>query len=263
MLIVTLTTIPPRLKTLQLVVDSIRAQSVPPDKIEINIPIKYRRSELGQIDKDLKIEGCDIFFVSTDLGPATKILPTLERYKGKDVKIVYCDDDRKYDENWLMRLADTSKLNPTCCIAENAMNAKRRLSVIYWRERPAIYRILRLITLGIFKPSRTKTMESLDIVEGYGGCLVKPSFFNDAVFNVPEEFMLIDDIWLSGQLALNGTSIVLTNRKRSDESTPASDEYMGKNDIYALKDLKSEGKRRRLLDMKGIEWFKNNYKIWL
>ncbi len=60
------------------------------------------------------------------------------------------------------------------------------------------------------KPHRSKNYRKegcLDILERCGGVLVKPSFFSDGLFNVPEKVWSVDDIWLSGMLVYNGTGI--------------------------------------------------------
>ena len=47
-----------------------------------------------------------------------------------------------------------------------------------------------------------------DIAAGYGGVLVKPKFFNHMVYNIPDIFWTVDDIWLSGNLKINSIKII-------------------------------------------------------
>jgi hypothetical protein len=262
MLIVSLTTIPPRVKDLGFVIESIASQSVSVDKIELNIPIKYDRNDLGSIDEAKLPKNCDIYWVDRDYGPATKILPTVARYWGQDVDIIFCDDDRLYDKDWVKRLTETAAANPYCCIAEEAMNANRRLESIKWRKRPFLYRLLRVLSLLRFKPTKCLPDELPNIAEGYGGCLVKPNFFCDKVFDIPLGQRLVDDIWLSGNLALNNIVIKKTLRSAEECSRPVERFFDVITEDYALKNQTQDGYRRLDLDESAIKWFQKQHKIW-
>ena len=52
-----------------------------------------------------------------------------------------------------------------------------------------------------------------DTFAGFGGVLVYPKFFNNSFFQIPEECWMNDDIWISGQLELNGIKIWITESK--------------------------------------------------
>jgi hypothetical protein len=49
----------------------------------------------------------------------------------------------------------------------------------------------------------------VDILQGLGGAVVRPEFFDDAAYDIPEVIWAVDDVWLSGILAKNGVPICL------------------------------------------------------
>jgi len=40
----------------------------------------------------------------------------------------------------------------------------------------------------------------VDMFEGYGGVMLQPNHFDDTAFEIPENVLMVDDIWLSGNL---------------------------------------------------------------
>ena len=97
---ITLTTIPSRLENLHKTIDSITKQTLKPNKIFINVPIKYYRfpeltisnNELEKFESELvKINRCE------DFGPATKIMGGLNDVLKFDCGIII-DDDHIYNE---------------------------------------------------------------------------------------------------------------------------------------------------------------------
>ena len=102
MIYVSISAIPPRIKNLEKSVKSILNQTLKPDKIFINIPLKYRRFK--EIIKDnqipnfkdsiVEIERCE------DYGPGTKLLGSLHKMK-KDSLVILADDDNSY-ENYMI-----------------------------------------------------------------------------------------------------------------------------------------------------------------
>tara|TARA_B110000263_G_scaffold233992_1_gene231322 strand:- start:114 stop:845 length:732 start_codon:yes stop_codon:yes gene_type:complete len=99
MIYVSLSTIPSRIKSLKKSVESLLNQSLKPDKIFINIPLKYERfSEVIREDqipqfnsKIIEITRCE------DCGPGTKLLGSLNKIK-KNSLIVLADDDNIYED---------------------------------------------------------------------------------------------------------------------------------------------------------------------
>ena len=99
MIYVSLTTIPQRLKNLNQSIESLLKQTRKPDKIFINIPLKYRRfsntiedNQIPKFDNSIvEITRCE------DCGPGTKLLGSLDKLK-KNSLIILADDDHSYED---------------------------------------------------------------------------------------------------------------------------------------------------------------------
>ena len=99
---VSLTSIPPRFETLEKTIRSSNSQIKKPQKIFLNIPLKYKRypdskydiSRLEIIFENLKIIRCK------DYGPGTKLLGSLEYLMDYDY-VVLIDDDHIYNKDML------------------------------------------------------------------------------------------------------------------------------------------------------------------
>ena len=99
MIYVSISTIPQRLKNINKSVESLLSQTRKPDKIFINIPLKYRRFpeiiENKQIPKfsngSVEITRCD------DCGPGTKLLGSLNKLE-KNSLLILADDDHVYKD---------------------------------------------------------------------------------------------------------------------------------------------------------------------
>ena len=95
-IIVGLTTSPQRIKHLEPVLKSILRQSCPPDEIHLNIPYVFKRDGSTYIIPDfLKNLDSRIKIVRTeDIGPGTKVIPTLLGLDDlNDTLVITADDD--------------------------------------------------------------------------------------------------------------------------------------------------------------------------
>ena len=99
MIYVSISTIPQRVKNINLSVDSLLKQTKKPDKIFINIPNKYKRFDEmvndNQIpkfsDSRVEVTRCE------DCGPGTKLLGSLDKLN-KDSLLILADDDHIYED---------------------------------------------------------------------------------------------------------------------------------------------------------------------
>jgi len=114
-IIVSMTTIPERINkgVFKKALDSLLNQTIQPDIIYINISNKTRKGEDYPIDK-LKeiIENYDnnivLNIIEKDLGPITKIVPTIPFIKDDDYVII-ADDDVTYSSDMIESLINTKK----------------------------------------------------------------------------------------------------------------------------------------------------------
>ena len=99
MIYISLTVIPPRIQNLNKTVNSLLNQLQKPDKIFINIPLKYERftetikdNQIPQFDNKLvEITRCE------DCGPGTKLLGSLNKLEQNSL-IILADDDHYYED---------------------------------------------------------------------------------------------------------------------------------------------------------------------
>jgi hypothetical protein len=258
--IITLTTIPPRYDTIQSTLRSLCAQDADIDRVILTLPRNYQKRDFGTATLPDLPDGVEILHTDTDLGPATKILPVAKNFRGQDVRLLYCDDDRIYDRDWAARLIAHNAQNPGMCVAD-AGDPVSAIDLRAERDEP-IYRRLNALTLGLLgKPHRRRVRSLIpdegliDIAKGYGGVLIRPTFLGDDAFCIPETFWAVDDVWLSGQMARQGIPIHKVGRQPKSTPTP-----VGK--MSALLDLELDGNGRDKLNLACVNYFRTRYGIW-
>lgn len=258
--IISLTTIPPRMDRIRPTLESLLRQTAKIDTLILWIPRAYRRPEFGsftlpEMPAGVEIRRCDI-----DYGPATKVLPAVEAFRGTDARILYCDDDRIYDARWAERLLAASDVHPTACIA--AVGEVVALTMKKAFKATPTYRTLARATLGVFSAVYRRGMRALeadagrvDICKGYGGVLVRPHFFGPQAFDIPDLLWTVDDIWLSGQLALASVAIQKVANADDSQKTDLAD-------VDALVDYVYADHRREQANVACIRYFQEMHGIW-
>lgn len=94
MLVISLTSIPPRFGQLPRVLDALLAQGA--DRVALVIARSYARFAPAPLPA--LPEGVEVIRTATDLGPAGKLLAPAAAFPGAD--ILYCDDDWHYGPGW-------------------------------------------------------------------------------------------------------------------------------------------------------------------
>lgn len=227
MLIISLSSIPPRFPKIGETLGCLLNQTVKADRILLHIPQSYRRfpdwdGTLPQVP-----DGVDVVRVDKDYGPATKVLPAARAFRGQDVDILFCDDDRIYPRDWAAVFVAARRDHPDACIATVAREASELFPSAQIRDhhpraiqRAWITDIPFLLRYGVFevknriwggaeKPSRkvVGTPGYTDLFMGLGGVMVRPEHFDDVAYDIPGSHWMVDDIWLSGMLARGGVPI--------------------------------------------------------
>ena len=109
---VSLTTLPSRIDNIKETLYSIKKQTLQPDKIYLNLPLKFKRLKdqffkQNQIDKledyKLQISRCE------DFGPATKLMGSIELIKNNYDCVILLDDDHIYHKNCFEILIENFK----------------------------------------------------------------------------------------------------------------------------------------------------------
>ena len=258
--IISLTSIPPRLARIGPTLKSLLQQDARIDGVILWIPESYRRSEFGSFTLPALPAGIEVRRCDFDYGPATKILPATQAFRGHNVRILYCDDDRLYDPGWAARLLAVSDKHPGACIAEVGEVVALTLKKAF--KATPLYRGLALATLGLFSSCYRHGMRALeveagrvDICKGYGGVLVRPEFFTPAAFDIPDLLWTVDDIWLSGQLAVNRIPIHKASATELSHKTDLAD-------VDALVDYVYADHHREQANAACIHYFQERHGIW-
>ncbi len=221
--ILSLTSTPPRFQYLPKFFANLGKQQVKPDQVELNIPLHYKRFP-GELPALPGLpDYVKVVRVDRDFGPATKILPTAERWRGKNVDIMFGDDDQFYDKGWFGRLVEISKQRPADAICEQGGflpdNDRRRRPPIAIEAPREIknfkYRLKRAASFGLAAPRRQFSQSGyVDLLHGYGGVCIRPDQFPPETWSIPDNMFTEDDFWLSGMLEMNGVGIWLNAESR-------------------------------------------------
>jgi len=275
MLIISLSTIPPRFELLGPTLKSLLNQKTPADRIILYIPNSYRRFP----DYDGRLpdvpDGVEIRRPEIDYGPATKVLAAAREFRGQDCDILFCDDDRVYPSGWSRVFLDARQAHPNACIAiaaregielfdntQDRGDQPRAVQHDWRRDLPFLFRygiwsIRRKLRPRCPRPLRVlwKSAGYTDLLKGYGGVLVRPEFFDDVAYDIPDVLWAVDDIWLSGMLARNGIPIWTPANVRLPVTSRASD-------AAALDDSVIDGARRRAAEEACAAYLRETYGIW-
>jgi len=270
MIIVTLSSIPSRFRDLSMTLNSLLKQTIQPDKIELYIPKKYKRFPDWDGTLPNLPKGIDLVMVDSDFGPATKILPAIQRYKKENPIIIFCDDDREYHPKWVESFIKIQKKKPNFAIANvGSCITRKPFSKRVIKVRTifdVVYRFKRIFQTIHNWISETKKPKPprfwryikggcIDIMEGFGGCLVRPKMFDDSFFKIPKLAWPHDDIWISGKLAQKGIEIWLNPNGK-----------LIQNQYHDVEDALNEGVffslNRKQLTSAVIDFMKIEFKIW-
>ncbi len=172
MLVIALTTIPPRFGQLPQVLDALTTQGA--DRVALVVPRRYARFDPAPLPA--LPEGVTLLETGTDPGPAGKLLAPAAAFPGAD--ILCCDDDWLYGPGWAAAF-----------IAE--------------RKRQGTGRVI----AGSTWPGERIGRRGGTIVQGFAGVLV-PGAQAGRIPPPPPEAWAVDDIWLSGWFAGLGLEIV-------------------------------------------------------
>ena len=186
---VSLTSIPSRLSTLDVVISSLLAQSHVPQSIILwlNDTLKDRLPErLTSLEGDVfKIQFCE------GTSSYRKLLPTLKQLP--DSIIVTCDDDLIYPSNWLINLYHGHEIHPESVISQVARKIARDENGV-------------LLPYKEWSFIRYECHEKNLLPIGYGGVLYPLGAFSEDVFNKDIYMKLspkADDLWFKAMAILN------------------------------------------------------------
>lgn len=197
--VVSLSTIPSRVDRLGEVVMRLLSQTRVPDRIYINLPVVSRRQGVKYPDVPascrhplVMINRCD------DLGPLTKLAPTLRHETLPDTLIITVDDDIAYQNTRIQDLVDAATRRPDAAIGGTGFILGE-----WWRF------------YGTVKTPEQDT--PVDVIEGYSACAYRRRFFGATIsppIDAPPSLFYHDDILISGSLARLGVPRIVHSAPR-------------------------------------------------
>ena len=199
---ISMTTNPERIKALPMLLPLINTEYV--DEIHINIPLKYKNTEDYDENDILELKLIDkvrVFRVEKDLGPVTKILPTLRRVGDEDAIIISLDDDIAYTKSLINKLIETSIKYP------NEVVGGRGYTFSSCKSNEKI-RCFDIDSINEWWSSESATKPYVDIIEGFGGIAYKKRLVDcdllEKLNEVSSNCKFSDDLTINYTLAKRG-----------------------------------------------------------
>jgi hypothetical protein len=266
MKIISLTTIPSRFSGLGPTLDALLAQGA--DEIRLYIPAAYRRFSDWDGRVPVVPEQVSIVRCGRDLGPATKILPACRDFRGQDAQILFCDDDCIVPRGWAARLFDIQAkrrnqavavyVRPSYLARTTPPGGRQAWQVPISYDLP--YRASRLAhklfgtQTAYRRPFLVPGYE--EVFFGVGGVVVRPDFFDDVAYDIPDIAWPVDDIWLSAMLARKKIPIYCPFRA----ALPKTQNNLDQDSLLNATFL---GKDRQELNRAASEYCRDTFGIWV
>lgn len=170
-----MTSIAARNGTLGPTIESLKAQTLKPDQIRLYID--------GTCEDPPDVMVWD----TRDRGPLTKLSAVTDASLPDDALIVTVDDDVIYHPRWLEVLVSTATIIPDEAHGMAGWNVRKFLD-----------------GSGDYEWPKHSDGESVDVLEGWAGVAYRKHFFGLDVWDVPDGFRYVDDVWISSYLNKRG-----------------------------------------------------------
>lgn len=197
-IIISLTSIPSRISKIESTLKSLLAQKRSAAKIHLYIPrFSQRENTVYQVPEDLKtLHNLSIIECDTDWGPATKFIPAAESL-APNQKILVVDDDNIYPDTYLQEFEQAATAHPDVILTASGWKVPADLI-----DKPTtLLSNLRKTPPTPVASTRVNKLYQVDIVQGYAGFLIKPSFFDMQRLKdysvAPAAARFVDDVWVS------------------------------------------------------------------
>ncbi|MEL7117370.1 MAG: hypothetical protein AAGP08_17595 [Pseudomonadota bacterium] len=192
-ILVTLTTTPSRITLLEHTLKSLLDQSRPPKRIVLNVPeVSIREGVPYVIPDSLKTLKCLDIRRTEDLGPGTKLIPTLAT-EAPDQSLLVLDDDRIYPAWLIARYEDEMRISPDAALTMGGWVVPETLEDTF----TTIWTSLFLLPPAPIRAPRIQRPREIDVMLGVFSYLVKPRFFDLAEIQTldgPPELRYVDDV---------------------------------------------------------------------
>jgi len=190
--VISLTTTPSRITRLGPTLRSLLTQDYPLTAIYLAVPRRSVRENRAYAVPTRLARHPTVTVIDSerDWGPATKLLPMLRvEQERPETLIITVDDDNVYPREMVSTFVRFSLTLPDAALCFRGWRVPPSGR---WQDGRAVF------------GTRVDAPTPMDVITGCGGILVKPRFFDAAVFNydaAPRSAFFVDDIWISGHLA--------------------------------------------------------------
>lgn len=183
--IVSFTTSPKRIVKCETMINSILNQTLKPDLIILNIPKIFSRTGKKYIIPEFIKKNVLINVIEQDLGPITKIIPTIKflnerNFDKKNTRIIYIDDDIKYMNGMIECFHEASIQNNKIIVTGSGFNFFNHFTICV-----------------------PKNGSNCSIVEGFGGVCVSLSIFENDILNYVNKYLNFIDCKFSDDVILS------------------------------------------------------------
>jgi len=195
--VVSLTTIPSRLPLIVPTIKSLMRQSVAPSRIILNIPSVSLREGIPYVVPEF-LDGLRAVEINRcpDLGPATKLLPSLERLPPSQ-PILVVDDDRIYHPSVLSDLLAARQSQPGVAVGLSGWCVPGDLT----DRATTVWSNLMMQAPAPIRARRLRRPVQVDVLQGFSGYVVQPDQFDLAAVtnyeDAPPAAWLVDDVWFA------------------------------------------------------------------
>ena len=193
-IVVTFTTTPSRINLLEHTLKSLLDQTRPPAKIILNVPEFSLREQVAyEIPRALTVLSSLEIHRCNDLGPGTKLIPTLPRVSA-ETPLLVLDDDRIYPA-WLIQRYETAATeNPDAALTMGGWVVPEDLTDRFTTIRSNLF----MQPPAPIRAPRLSKPREIDVLLGVFSYLVRPRFFDiDAMQDLdadPPELRYVDDV---------------------------------------------------------------------
>lgn len=201
--VVSMTTIPSNIGSLNDTLTSLMKQTRTPDRIYINFPKVNRRTQEPYGDPPAWLTafpGVAVNRLDEDWGPVTKLAGCLHVETDPDTLIITFDDDKTYSPHIIEKLVHHAQ-----------MDASVAWGICGWGFMP-FFPPQRLLPAYVPYALRGRDGRGVQVLQGVCGAAYRRKFFPDlALLRAPaKECFTTDDIWISGYLNKQGVRRILT-----------------------------------------------------
>lgn len=175
--VISLTTTPQRLPFIKDTLVQLTKQTIPVNQVYLHIPrVSKKTGQPYRVPMAYhQIPGLTIHYCKHDVGPLTKLWPTLELEHDPDTLIFLADDDEWYPPDFFNELYHQALQHPQCALGYRGVQVKPQWTHV------------------------NEASTQIDLLETYAGVCYRRGFFDIEKFPPPSDkspCFTTDDLWI-------------------------------------------------------------------